>query len=269
MAPKIPIITLLTDFGLHDYFVGTMKGVIMNIHPEVTIVDISHDVSPHDIFQAAFLLKNAYTYFPIGTIHVVVVDPGVGSDRKPIIISSERGYFIAPDNGVLSYVYAEDHVSEIREITADHYFVKPRSGTFDGRDIFAPVAAWLSKGVGFALFGEPITEYKKFEISVPVKIQQGALKCTIVYVDRFGNLVSNLTREQFKELLDSSKKRRFAFRVGNHNISKISQSYAEGGEDELIAIFGSSGYVEFSVNQGNAAQFTELCAGKDIFLKVT
>jgi S-adenosylmethionine hydrolase len=268
MAPKKPIITLLTDFGLHDHFVGTMKGVIMNIHPDVTIVDICHDVPPHDILQAAFLLKSAYTYFPSGTIHVVVVDPGVGTERKPIIISSEKGYFIAPDNGVLSYIYAEDNVSEVREITADHYFAKPRSGTFDGRDVFAPVAAWLSKGVGFALFGDLITEYKKFEIPVPVPIQQGALKCKIVYVDRFGNLISNLPHDRFKELLDSSEDHRFAFRVGKHTVSKISQSYTEGEKGELIAIFGSSGCVEFSVNQGNAAQFTKLYAGKDVFLKV-
>ena len=202
MAAKKPIITLLTDFGLQDHFVGTIKGVILNIHPDVEIIDISHDVPPHDIFQAAFVLKSSYTYFPKGTIHVVVVDPGVGTDRRPIIVSSEMGYFIAPDNGVLSYIYAEDGVSEVREITAEHYFLKPRTGTFDGRDVFASIAAWFSKGVGLPAFGEPITDYKKFEIPHPVPMQQGTWKCKIVYVDRFGNLVSNLSREHFKEFLD-------------------------------------------------------------------
>ena len=147
MAAKRPIITLLTDFGLHDHFVGTMKGVIANINPEALVIDITHDVAPHDIFQAAFLIRSAYTYFPSHTIHLLVVDPGVGTQRRILVASSEKGFFIAPDNGILSYLSAAGELGEIRDITADHYFLKPRTGTFDGRDVFAPVGAWMSKGV--------------------------------------------------------------------------------------------------------------------------
>jgi S-adenosylmethionine hydrolase len=221
------------------------------------------------MFQAAFLVKNSYLSFPLTTIHVVVVDPGVGTNRRPIIVASEKGYFIAPDNGVLSYIYAEEKISEVREITADHYFLKPRSGTFDGRDVFAPAAAWLSKGVSFTSFGEVITDYKKYDLPQPVRVNQSVLRCKIIYVDRFGNLVSNLSREIFRECLDASEKRRFAFQVGGeHTISKISRSYAEGEKGELIALFGSSGFLEFSVNQGSASKLTALGVGKDILFKV-
>ncbi len=268
MAAKKSIITLLTDFGLEDHFVAVMKGVILTIHPDVEIFDICHNIHPHDIFQAAYLLKSSYRYFPSGSIHVVVVDPGVGTKRKPIIASSEKGFFIAPDNGVLSYIYAEAQVSEVREITADHYFIKPRSGTFDGRDVFAPVAAWLSKGVGLPSFGEPLSEYKKFELPQPVVVQEGILRCKIVYVDRFGNLITNLSRERFKECLNASKQRRFALRVGDHTVTKISHSYAEGEKYQIIALFGSTGCLELGVNKGNAAKFTSLGTGKDVLFKI-
>ena len=270
MAGRQPIITLLTDFGLDDHFVGTMKGVILNIHPEVEIVDISHHVPPHDIFKAAFLLRNYYSYFPSGTIHVVVVDPGVGTSRRPVIMSWGKGTLVTPDNGVLSYISMEEEIFEIREITADHYFLKPRTGTFDGRDVFAPVAAWLSKGVKFSAFGEPISDYKILDIPQPEPVthQQEAWRCKIVSVDHFGNLISNLSRKRFKELLNASKQRRFAFRVAEHTILKISQAYAEGEEGDVIAVFGSSGFLEFSVNQGNAAAVTNLNVGKDFLLKI-
>jgi len=269
MAIKRPIITLLTDFGMQDYFVGVMKGVIANINPESLVIDITHEIAPYDMFQAAFILKNSYLYFPSNTIHVVVVDPGVGTNRKPIIVASEKGYFIAPDNGVLSYIYAEEQITEVREITADHYFLKPRSGTFDGRDVFAPVAAWLSKGVNCSSFGEKISDYRKYDLPQPVPVNQSVLRCKIIYVDRFGNLVSNLSRERFKERLNAAETRRFAFQVGGeHMVSKISRFYAEGEKGELIALFGSLGFLEFSVNQGNASKLTALGVGKDILFKI-
>ncbi len=268
MVARTPIITLLTDFGIQDSFVGVMKGTILNINPDAKIVDISHSIPPQDIFQAAFLLNYTYSYFPSSTIHVIVVDPEVGTERKPLLASSEKGFFIAPDNGVLSYLYAEGVIGEVRELTADHYFLKPRCGTFDGRDVFAPVAAWFSKGVGLSSLGELITDYKKFEIPLPVSAQQGILKCKVVYVDRFGNLITNLTGERFKECLDASEQRRFALRIGEHTISKISQSFAEGEKDEMLAILGSFGCLEFCVNRGNAAKFTGLRAGSDVLFKV-
>lgn len=266
--PKQPIITLLTDFGLHDHFVGTMKGVIASINPEASILDITHDVSPHDIFQAAFLINAAYPYFPSHTIHVVVVDPGVGTTRRILAISTENGYVIAPDNGVVSYLHAAGEIREVREVTADHYFLKPRAGTFDGRDVFAPVAAWLSKGVAIASFGEPIEDYKQYEIPEPVPVGPGAFRCKILYADRFGNLISNLTKDHFQHFLNASEKRRFAFQIGEHTIGKISQAYAQGDKREVIAMFGSSGYLEFSVNRSSAQKLTGMGVGKDFFVKV-
>ncbi len=268
MAEKKMLITLLTDFGLHDHFVGTMKGVIWSINPEAEIVDLCHEVTRHDIAQAAFLLKSAYSYFPPATIHVVVVDPGVGTKRRSLLVSNEAGRFIAPDNGVLSYVYAEQPAGEVREITADHYFHKPRTGTFDGRDVFAPVAAWLSKGVAPTSFGDMIDDYKRFELPQPTLLSSGAWRCKILYVDHFGNLVTNLGRDQFREILDASDKRRFAIRVGEHTISKISQAYADGEPGELLAIFGSANFLEFSVNQGNASEVARVGVGQDVLLKV-
>ncbi len=268
MLSKKPIITLLTDFGLHDYFVGVLKGVILNIQPEANIVDISHSVPPHNIFHAAFLIRNYYPYFPHGTIHVVVVDPGVGTQRRPIVASTEKGCFIAPDNGVLSYLYAGELVREVREITADHYFMKPRSATFDGRDVFAPVAAWIAKGVDLSSFGEPISDYKKFDVPQPLHVQPGAWKCKIIHVDRFGNLISNLQKEQFTDILNASEQRRFAFRIGEHTISKMSQSYADGNKDEVTAVFGSSDLLEFCVNQGSASAVTDIRAGRDFLVKI-
>lgn len=268
MAAKHPIITLLTDFGVQDHFVGTMKGAIANIHPEALVIDITHDVAPHDIFQAAFLIQSSYAYFPSHTIHVVVVDPGVGTKRRIVIASTEKGYFVAPDNGVLSYLYAAGEVREVREVTADHYFLKPRTGTFDGRDVFAPVAAWMSKGVNVASFGEPIEDYKKYDLPQPMSVGQGGIRCKVLYVDRFGNLVTNLTREFFQQLLDASEKRRFAFQIGEYTIGKICTTYAEGDKGEIMAIFGSSGFLEFSVNRSSALKLTGVGVGKDFFVKV-
>lgn len=268
MAAKKTIITLTTDFGLKDHFVGVMKGVILSINPEAELVDITHDIPPQDVLQAAFTLKHAYSYFPAGTIHVVVVDPGVGTSRKALVASSEKGFFLAPDNGVLSHLYADNVINDVREITADHYWLKPRTGTFDGRDIFAPVAAWMSKGVSISSLGESITGYTTIDIPQPALVQPGIWKCKILSVDRFGNLISNLTREQFAALIENGGQKRFAFRVGEQTISKISKAYAEGQPNEVLAVFGSCGFVEFCVNQGSAAAITTLQAGKDVLLKV-
>lgn len=268
MAAKRPVITLTTDFGLQDHFVGVMKGVIANINPEALVIDITHNIAPHDIFQAAFVIRNSYAYFPPTTVHLVIVDPGVGTSRKALVVSTEKGYFIAPDNGVLSYIFAEEQAGEVREITAEHYFSKPRSGTFDGRDVFAPVAAWISKGVTLPSFGEVLPEYKKYDLPQPTLAEKGIWRCKVVYADRFGNLVSNLSREKFKEYLDTSEKRRFIFQLGERMVAKISNSYAEGEKDELLALFGSSGFLEFSVNRGSASKLTACGIGKDILFKV-
>src|SRR3990172_9348844 len=193
-----PIITLLTDFGTADPFVASMKGVILSINPKATIVDITHEIPPHGIRQAAFVLKSAYRYFPKGTIHVVVVDPGVGGPRKPLLAVTPQAFFIAPDNGVLIYIYHHNPSTRVYELTAKRYRLKDYSSTFDGRDLFAPAAARLSKGITPAQMGLKIARYLKFPIPRPRRLGKNGLQGQVIHIDRFGNLITNITAEDLK-----------------------------------------------------------------------
>ena len=196
-----PIITLTTDFGLNDHFVGTIKGVILNISPEIEIVDISHSVQAFDVLDGALTIAQAYSYFPSGTVHMVVVDPGVGTARRPILVTSDRHHFVAPDNGVLSMVYAKEERLHIRHVTAEHYSLQPISNTFHARDIFAPVAAWLAKGVDPEKFGDEISDFVRFNPPKPKSVNGNTLRGVILKVDRFGNLVTNITPQDAPMLL--------------------------------------------------------------------
>src|SRR6202790_5336230 len=178
---------------MSDHLVGTLKGVILNINPAVHIVDINHNVAPFDILDGALTIANAYKYFPPRTIHVVIVDPGVGTERRPILVSGEKQFFVAPDNGVLSMVYERESCT-VRHITAEHYFLNPISRTFHGRDIFAPTAAWLSKTFQTEAFGEAITDFVRFTMPKAKSTGQ-AVKGVVLRVDAFGNLLTNLTAE--------------------------------------------------------------------------
>ena len=188
-----PIITLTTDFGSNDHFVGTMKGVILDITPDAEIVDICHSVQAFDVLDGALTISQAYSYFPTRTIHVVVVDPGVGTQRRPILASCDKYHFIAPDNGVLSLVYAREERMHVRHITSEHYFLQPVSNTFHARDIFAPVAAWLAKEVDSQKFGEEVEEYVRFNAPKPKAVDENRLRGVVLKVDRFGNLITNIT----------------------------------------------------------------------------
>lgn len=188
-----PIITLTTDFGLNDHFVGTMKGVILNIVPDAAIVDISHAVQAFDVLDGALTISQAYSYFPAGTVHVVVVDPGVGTARRPIIASSDGYHFVAPDNGVLSLVYAREERIHVRHITSDHYFLQPISNTFHARDVFSPVAAYLAKQVDSHKFGDEIEDFVKFSAPKPKAVNDNQMRGVVLKVDRFGNLITNIT----------------------------------------------------------------------------
>src|ERR1700747_2874499 len=189
-----PIITLTTDYGTNDHLVGTLKGVILKINPEANIVDITHNVAPFDLLDGALAIGNAYSYFPARTIHVVVVDPGVGTERRPLLVTAENQYFVAPDNGVLSLIYEREDNIVARHVTAEHYYLQPVSKTFHGRDVFAPVAAWLSKGWQTASMGEEIQDYKKMALPRP-KPGAGGLQGVVMRVDAFGNLVTNFRVE--------------------------------------------------------------------------
>jgi S-adenosylmethionine hydrolase len=244
-----PIITLTTDFGLTDHFVGTMKGVILGICPDAEIVDISHDVAPFEISQGGFLLAQACSYFPAGTIHVAIVDPGVGTARRPILVQATGHYFIGPDNGVLAMMYREvPH--KVREITNGKYFLHPLSRTFHGRDIFAPAAAHLASGVRPASFGKLIDDHLKVEFYKPQRSARRVWSGTILHVDRFGNLITNFRLDEFPDI----RTRPFEMAAGPRKIHRLALNYADSEPGEVFLIAGSSGYLELAANQAPAAK---------------
>lgn len=260
-----PIITLTTDFGLNDHFVGTMKGVILKITPTAEIVDICHSVQAFDILDGALALAQAYTYFPPRTVHLIVVDPGVGSARRPIIASSEEQNFVAPDNGVLSLVYAREERMSVRHITSEHYFLQPISNTFHGRDIFAPVAAYLAKGVVHEKFGEEITDYVRFNAPKPKPAGANTLRGVVLRVDRFGNMITNFTAQDAPALFQQQPPA-FKIVVGKKEVAAMKQNYAEGAQGELFGILGSMGYLEIVANRGSAAQLVGSGKGTEVQL---
>jgi S-adenosyl-L-methionine hydrolase (adenosine-forming) len=260
---KRPIITLTTDFGLNDHFVGTMKGAILSLAPEAEIVDICHSVQAFDILDGALTLAQAYSYFPVRTVHVVVVDPGVGSSRRPILASSERQNFVAPDNGVLSLIYAREERLSVRHITSEHYFLQPLSNTFHGRDIFAPVAAYLAKGVDHEKFGDEITDFVRFNAPRPKVIDPKTIRGVVLKVDRFGNLVTNITPQDVP-LLFQPKPPAFKIVVGKNEITSMKTNYAEGAPGEVFGILGSMGYLEIAANRGAAAQLVAAGKGAEV-----
>lgn len=241
------IVTLTTDFGLADHFTGAMKGVILGIAPRAAIVDITHQVEPYEISQAAFLITQAYTSFPPGTVHVVVVDPGVGTSRRPILVEAARQIFIAPDNGVLSGIYAREK-HKVRAVTADRYFRKPVSRTFHGRDIFAPVAAHVAAGVAPSKMGRLVKDYLRREYERPLRTGKRMWSGSVLHIDRFGNVITNFMPS------DLPPERPFEIAVGPHRVSRVASNYAESAPGELFLIEGSAGYLEISMNQGPAAR---------------
>lgn len=246
------MITLLTDFGTKDGYAGIIKGVIFGINPKVTIIDITHAISAQNIKEAAFILKASYSYFPKGTIHVAIVDPGVGSNRKTILVQTKKYYFVCPDNGLLTYVLNEEKVEKIIELTNKKYFLKEISNTFHGRDIFAPVSAHLSKGVKITEFGKPIHSIIKFKESNPIikRTKSGVvIAVKIIHVDHFGNLVTNVTK---KSLDGISNKEKITFKIGTGSVNGISKSYSDVSKNKPLAIWGSSGFLEISVREGSA-----------------
>jgi S-adenosylmethionine hydrolase len=260
--PHHPVITLTTDFGLNDHFVGAMKGVIVDIVPDVQIVDISHAVQAYDVLDGALAISQAYSYFPNGTIHVVVVDPGVGTARRPILATSDGYHFVAPDNGVLSMVYAKEERMHVRHIASEHYFRQPISNTFHGRDIFAPVAAYLAKLVDTHKFGDEIEDYVRFAAPRPKPAGENRLRAVVLKVDRFGNLITNVTPQDAPALFAESAT--FKITVGTSEITDIRQNFAEGAPGEVFAILGSMGYLEIVANRAAAAQITGAGKGSEV-----
>lgn len=243
------IITLTTDFGLTDPFVGIMKGVMLGIAPNVRIVDITHEIHSYDIVEANFTIDSFYRYFPAGTVHVIVVDPGVGSSRRPLAAFAREQYFIAPDNGVLSSVLEPEQNAErspaVYEITNDRLFAHPVSRTFHGRDIFAPTAAHIASGTPVESVGECIADYVMHPLPRPRMSGPGRLAAKVLRIDKFGNIITNL------RIADLG--RNFNIRIADRTITKICRSFSEAVPGELFLIEGSTGYIEIALNRDAAA----------------
>lgn len=257
------MVTLTTDFGTTDHYVGAMKGVIYNINPEAHIVDISNSVQSYDVLDGAITIAQAYSYYPSDTVHMVIVDPGVGSSRRPILVTTERHTFLAPDNGVLSFVFDREERITVRQITAEHYFLQPISQTFHGRDIFAAVAGWLSKGVESEKFGDEITDYIRFAVPKPKVLSDKLLKGLVLKVDKFGNLVTNIRPADVPQLFQPEPPP-FRIVVGKVEVTKIKTSYAEGTPGEVFAIEGSMGFLEIATNRGTAARSALADKGSEV-----
>ena len=258
-----PIITLTTDFGLSDHYVGAMKGVILGICPRARLVDLSHEVRAYEIPEAAYLLAQSYRFFPPRTVHLVVVDPGVGTSRRPVLAQAAGQFFVAPDNGVLTMVYSrESH--KVRHVTAEKYFLKPVSQTFHGRDIFSPVAAHVASGVPPTRMGKLIQDYLRLNFEKPVRTGRRVWTGSILKVDHFGNLITNFHRDDFPDVAN----RPFEIAVGMQKVSTLARNYSECGIGEIFAIQGSSGYLEISANQASAARLLGCAAGAPVELTI-
>lgn len=257
------VITLTTDFGLEGPYAASMRGAILCANPDAQIVDISHGIRPGNIQEAAFVLACAYRWFPEFTIHVAVVDPGVGSARRPVLVSTEHHYFLAPDNGILSLVLAQEEIYGMFELNEDHFFLKPTSSTFHGRDIFAPVAGWLAKGMEPSRFGTPIEGITTLPMPSPNEVRPTAWKGAILHVDRFGNLITNLTPAQIP-LDEEGRPRMVKLLTGRAEVTQTRRYYTEGEGKEPFLILGGLGYYEIAVNGASAAETLGMGIGSEI-----
>ena len=244
-----PVIALLSDFGTHDHYAGTMKGVMIGICPDVTLIDISHDIAPHDVLEGALQLAASSRYFPAGTIFLAVVDPGVGSARRGIAVEAGEYRFVAPDNGVLTAVLRETAPKRIVELTERRYARPTVSRTFEGRDRFAPAAAWLAKGIQLSALGRTVTSYQQIEIP-QVGVGEAQLSGVVLVVDRFGNLVTNIDRRTFEPF---ARAQPVSLTVAGHAIAGVVATYTDIRAGEVCALFGSTDHLELAANGGSAA----------------
>jgi len=256
------VVTLLTDFGTADYFVAAVKGVILTSNPRVSLIDITHEIPAQDIESGAFTLLICYRDFPAGTIHVAVVDPGVGSSRRPIVVSAGAHYFVGPDNGLFSYVYDNEASHETFHVTADEYFRHPVSPSFHGRDVFAPIAAALSKGIQPADLGPQIKDEVRMAPLSPVKQNDGKVEGRIIHIDRFGNCITNFSRT---DIIDAEAVKLV---VNGTVVEAFRQFFAdEHGGAEIFAIWGSAGFLELSINGRSAAAHLRAKRGDPVILE--
>jgi S-adenosylmethionine hydrolase len=252
------LITLLTDFGIADYFVGAMKGAILSVSPQAQIVDITHEIPPQDIRAGAFTLLAAYRSFPARTVHVAVVDPGVGSSRRPILVVAGGQFFVGPDNGLFGYIYEREADSVVYHLNREQFFHSNVSETFHGRDVFAPVAGALTMGTTAPELGQEIKDYVRLEPLAPRRAADGSLSGEIIHIDRFGNCITNLSKEDVTpEMIEKGVR----LVVGGREIKTFRRFYMEasglssdGAPAELFAIWGSAGLLEIAARDSSAAR---------------
>jgi len=286
------VITLLTDFGTQDAYVGIMKGVIAGINPSAMVIDICHSIPPQDIFSGAYLLSTSYKYFPKKTIHVAVVDPGVGSRRDIVCVETKDYLFLVPDNGLLSFIVQEERPKSIIRVTNSKFFLSSPSNTFHGRDIFAPVAAHLSLGVKPQQLGIRINQLGQLDVLKPVHKKTGQVEGQIIYIDRFGNLISNITKEylvkgvggqksevRMQKSEDRINQRKTTLEelfslcntietvIGKKKIMGLSKTYTDVQAGDLLVLIGSAGFLEVSINQGNAQRYFKVDKGSKIIIE--
>ncbi|HYB94587.1 MAG TPA: SAM-dependent chlorinase/fluorinase [Vicinamibacterales bacterium] len=259
-----PVVALLTDFGTRDHYAGALKGVVLSVCPDATIVDIGHEVPAHDVQAGALELAACYRYFPHGTIFLVIVDPGVGSSRRGIAADIGDYKFVAPDNGVLSAVFEETPPKKVVELTERKYARPTVSRTFEGRDRFAPAAAHLAKGVTLVSLGKSLTDYQRIDLARPV-VDAAELTGTVVRIDRFGNLITNIDRRTFEQFADRGA---IAIDIGGIDIPRIVATYAAAPPRELCALFGSTDHLEIAVNAGDAAAMLSLGRGAAVRVRL-
>ncbi len=253
------IITLTTDFGYKDPFISEMKGVILSINPYAAIVDITHDIEPFNILEAGFVIGSSHRYFPSGTIHIVVVDPGVGSERLPLIIETSGHMFVGPDNGVFARILQEVRSTECVEISNEKYVIRKESPTFQGRDVFAPAAAWLSRGVCLSEFGPKLTAPKTISMTSP-QVTEGELTGAVLYIDRFGNAITNITAKDLAPI-----GRDYRVEIKGHSVSPV-KYYAQGASSSLHCLVNSSGYLELFSYRDNASRLFGIAKGDVVFV---
>ncbi len=263
------VISLLTDFGLKDEYVGLMKGVILSVNPAAKIVDLSHEISPQDIVKAAYMLNASYKFFPPKTIHIAVVDPGVGSVRDILAVKADGYFFVAPDNGLLTHILRYASIESVYKVQNRSYFYHPTSSTFHGRDIMAPVAAHLSLGVSIQKFGIPadlntLTLLGNME---PKTEPGGRLSGMVVSVDRFGNLITNIDYQHLISILEISVGQKLTIIVGNTRIDELSETYSDKPHAHPVALIGSRGFLEISINEGNASKTLQVKPGDKVMVE--
>jgi S-adenosyl-L-methionine hydrolase (adenosine-forming) len=258
------IVTLITDFGLEAEYAGAMKGAIFTVNPKCQVVDITHQILPQDVLRASFVLKNSFSFFPKGTIHVVVVDPGVGTERRPLIVEGEGHLFVGPDNGVFSAILSSPGNEAAYEITRREFFRKPLSSTFHGRDLFAPVAGHLSRGESPQEMGRRVFDCRKVEWPQP-RMEKKKLIGQILWADPFGNLITNISRDRQGPWL---VRHTWLIRGKNWKIKRLSRTYGEGEAGRPLALFGSSGLLELSINQGRALDVVKKKPGDPLIIEL-